>query len=97
MTEPVEPKDGETPETAQKAARETRNSVMLSATVEGFGGGQQSKHRVRDLSAGGVRIDQPGALRNGATVLVSVGALQLWRQRSFGSKTVRQAYSSPYP
>ncbi|WP_242154634.1 PilZ domain-containing protein [Sphingomonas sp. BAUL-RG-20F-R05-02] len=76
VTDPQEPKDGETPEVIEKAARDTRNSVMLSAIVEGFGGGKQTKHRVRDLSAGGARIDQAGALRKGATVLVSVGALQ---------------------
>lgn len=48
-------------------------SVMLSATVERFGGGGPTKHRVRDLSSGGVRIDQADALKAGATVLISVG------------------------
>ena len=49
---------------------------MLSATVERFGGGAPTKHRVRDLSSGGVRIDQAEALKAGATVLISVGVLE---------------------
>lgn len=53
-----------------------RASVMLSATVEYFGGGAPTRHRVRDLSPGGIRIDQEGGMRVGATVLISVGALE---------------------
>lgn len=49
---------------------------MLGALVERFGGGEPTKHRVRDLSAGGMRIDQAGSMRRGATVLVTVGSLQ---------------------
>jgi len=72
MSDPSEPDD------ASKAptARQTRASVMLSATVERFGSGAPSRHRVRDLSVGGIRIDQAAALQVGATVLISVGALQ---------------------
>src|SRR3569623_15002 len=43
-----------------------RASVMLSATVEYFGGGAPTRHRVRDLSPGGIRIDQEGGMRVGA-------------------------------
>lgn len=57
-------------------ARLNRASVMLSATVERPGGGAPSVHRVRDLSTGGVRIDQASSLRVGATMLVSIGALR---------------------
>ena len=56
--------------------RAPRHNVMLSAVVEGFGGAAPTRHRVRDLSTGGVRIDQVVNLKVGATVLVSVGALQ---------------------
>ncbi|TPG03905.1 PilZ domain-containing protein [Sphingomonas oligophenolica] len=49
---------------------------MLSATVERFGGGAPTKHRVRDLSPGGIRIDQATELRPGATVLIWVGILE---------------------
>jgi hypothetical protein len=57
--------------------RPRRHSVMLSATIEQFGApGVSTKHRVRDLSAGGVRIDGAGDFRPGATVLVTVGALE---------------------
>lgn len=44
--------------------------------MERFGGGATTKHRVRDLSPGGIRIDQVDALKVGATVLISVGVLE---------------------
>jgi hypothetical protein len=57
--------------------RSERHSVMLSATIEHFGAlGISTKHRVRDLSTGGVRIDGAADFRPGATVLVTVGALE---------------------
>jgi hypothetical protein len=56
--------------------RPGRASVMLNATVERFGGQCATTHRVRDLSPGGVRIDQATELRVGSTVLVSVGSLE---------------------
>jgi hypothetical protein len=57
--------------------RSERHSVMLSATIEQFGApGISTKHRVRDLSTGGVRIDGAADFRPGATVLVTVGALE---------------------
>jgi hypothetical protein len=56
--------------------RAPRHSVMLAATVERFGRGAPTRHRVRDLSTGGVRIDQASQLTPGATVLVTVGALE---------------------
>jgi hypothetical protein len=50
---------------------------MLSATIEQFGAlGAPTVHRVRDISTGGVRIDGAGDFRPGATVLVTVGALE---------------------
>ena len=49
---------------------------MLSATVEQFGGGAPTRHRVRDLSPGGIRIDQADTIKVGATVLISVGVLE---------------------
>ncbi|WP_189677801.1 PilZ domain-containing protein [Sphingomonas glacialis] len=33
-------------------------------------------HKVRDLSSGGVRVDQSDALRKGATVVITVGSLE---------------------
>ncbi|WP_242148172.1 PilZ domain-containing protein [Sphingomonas sp. BAUL-RG-20F-R05-02] len=56
--------------------RKTRASVMLTASIERFGGGEPSRHRVRDLSTDGLRIDQAIGLQVGATVLISIGALQ---------------------
>jgi hypothetical protein len=49
---------------------------MLIATVEHFAGQVATRHRVRDLSPGGIRIDNAAGLRPGATVLISVGALE---------------------
>jgi hypothetical protein len=60
----------------EPAERTPRASVMLSAKLEHFGGGEPSTHRVRDLSKGGIRIDQAAELRQGATVLISVGSLE---------------------
>lgn len=76
MSDPVDPTATGGARTGEPAAREPRDSVMLSATLERFGASTATKHRVRDLSTGGVRIDQAADLRTGATVLVSIGALQ---------------------
>jgi PilZ domain len=56
--------------------REPRQRVILGARISGFGGGPPTQHRVRDLSSGGARADQASSLCVGATVLVSVGALE---------------------
>lgn len=56
--------------------REPRQSVFLSATLERFGSVGTTKHRVRDLSPQGMRIDQTTSLQVGATVLVTVGQLE---------------------
>jgi len=50
--------------------------VLLSAEISGFTGGAPTKHRIRDLSTTGARVDRAGALKVGATVLVSVGGLE---------------------
>lgn len=64
-------------------ARVPRDSVMLTATVEHFGHASPTRHRVRDLSAGGVRIDHAADFQIGATILVTIGAL-----RSVGATVV---------
>jgi len=56
--------------------RKPRQQVLLGAEICGFGGGAPTKHRIKDLSASGARIDRAGALKPGATVLVSVGVLK---------------------
>jgi hypothetical protein len=80
MTDPQPPEDHARAADAtpgrEMIARAPRNSVFLGATVERFGGGAPTRHRVRDLSTGGVRLDQATGLQAGATILVSVGALQ---------------------
>ena len=58
------------------AQREPRQSVLLSATLERFGSAETTKHRVRDLSPQGMRIEQAAGLQVGATVLVAVGQLE---------------------
>ncbi|RYY16793.1 MAG: PilZ domain-containing protein [Alphaproteobacteria bacterium] len=66
-----EPVRGDTPVTP----RVERYSVMLTATIEHFGGAPPSRHRVRDISPDGMRVDQARRLRAGATILVTVGDL----------------------
>jgi len=55
--------------------RPERQSVFLGTTLERFGSSQATRHRVRDLSPYGMRIDQADGLQKGATVLVAVGVL----------------------
>jgi hypothetical protein len=57
------------------APRQPRQNVLLGAEISGFGGGTPTKHRVRDLSSTGARVDRAGSLKVGSTVLVSVGVL----------------------
>jgi hypothetical protein len=57
------------------APRQPRQNVLLGAEISGFGGGTPTKHRVRDLSRTGARVDRAGSLKVGSTVLVSVGVL----------------------
>ncbi|WP_179507700.1 PilZ domain-containing protein [Sphingomonas melonis] len=59
-----------------RPARPSRQSVFLTAIVERFGTRESTRHRVRDLSAGGMRIDQAEGLHVRETVLVTVGLLQ---------------------
>lgn len=76
MTNSPEPPGIDSARVSESLTRARRESVMLSATVERFGGSVPTNHRVRDLSTGGVRIDQATCLQAGATILVSVGTLQ---------------------
>jgi hypothetical protein len=57
-------------------SRAERTSVMLTALVEQGEGHAATSHRVRDLSVGGIRIDNAARLTAGGTVSISVGALQ---------------------
>jgi hypothetical protein len=68
--------EGTPDELSREVQRDQRASVMLVAVIEHFGGKPATKHRVRDLSPGGLRVDNVEGLRSGATVLVSVGALE---------------------
>lgn len=56
--------------------REARESVFLSAVVTRFGEVARTRHRVRNLSPNGARIDQAAMLRRGQTVLIDVGLLE---------------------
>jgi hypothetical protein len=57
-------------------ARATRTSVMLTALIEKGSGRSATRHRVRDLSVGGMRIDNAAGLQADMAVRASVGALQ---------------------
>ena len=56
--------------------RDRRDHVLLGAVITGFGGGEPTKHRIKDLSVNGARIDRAEDLRSGSTVLVTVGILE---------------------
>lgn len=53
-----------------------RQQVFLGAHISGFGGETPTKHRIKDLSVTGARIDRAGMLKPGSTVLVTVGLLE---------------------
>ena len=76
-----------TPALPPAGDRALRERVLLSAEIVTFGGAAATRHRVRDISATGARIDQAHTLNPGATVLVSVGLLDavgatiIWREQ----------------
>lgn len=55
--------------------RGRRSSVMLSALIAAHKGAPATCHRVRNISEGGMRIDQTGDLQPGAAVLLTIGRL----------------------
>ena len=58
------------------AERAPRLNVMLMATVEHFRGSAPTRHRVRDLSTGGAKIDNADKMLAGETLQISIGAAQ---------------------
>jgi hypothetical protein len=58
------------------AERSPRLNVMLMATVEHFRWAAPTRHRVRDLSMGGARIDNAEKMLAGETLQISIGAAQ---------------------
>lgn len=74
MSKPNDAPLQERPESA--AERAARTSVLLTATIEQFGTRTVLRHRVRDINKDGARVDQGQALNPGATVVVTVGALE---------------------
>lgn len=75
QAESSQAQSAQTPSAQTPSPRAMRHSVMLGASIERFGEGKTTKHRIRDLSPGGVRIDQAAGLAVDATVLVTVGTL----------------------
>ncbi|WP_375403540.1 PilZ domain-containing protein [uncultured Sphingomonas sp.] len=55
--------------------RSPRKQVLLGVEIAGFGAGATTKHRIKDLSTTGARVDRAGSLKPGSTVLISVGML----------------------
>jgi hypothetical protein len=83
--------------------REPRQSAFLSATLDRFRSADTMKHRVRDLSGQGMRIDQAAGLQGGATVLVTVGQLEavgatiVWiKEGAAGVKFAKGTYADSY-
>jgi len=56
--------------------RQARRQVLLGVEITLGDGSPPTKHRMKDLSASGARIDRAARLEPGAAVRVSVGALQ---------------------
>ncbi len=59
-----------------KTQRDPRQHVFLAAEISGFDRSAPTKHRIKDLSVTGARIDRASKLVVGSTVLVSVGILE---------------------
>ena len=57
-------------------ARAPRLNVMLMATIEHAPGSEPTRHRVRDLSTTGARIDNAEKLSAGQTLQISIGTAQ---------------------
>lgn len=57
-------------------ARASRLNVMLMATVEHANWAAPTRHRVRDLSTGGARIDHADKMLAGESLQISIGAAQ---------------------
>lgn len=56
--------------------RNVRHQVLLGAEISQFGGEPPTKHRIKDLSVSGARVDRATRLKPGSTVIVSVGILE---------------------
>jgi hypothetical protein len=52
-----------------------RQKVFLFAHVERFGAVEVSRHRVRDISPAGARIDSAANMRTHETIVIDVGSL----------------------
>jgi len=65
----------ETSDSEALSHRPARRQVMLGAEISRLDGSVPTKHRMKDVSASGARIDRAGMLTAGATVRVSVGVL----------------------
>ena len=60
---------------ALSGSRQARESVLLAAEVSHFGDAAVTKHRLRDLSPEGAKLDNADAFRPGETILITVGSL----------------------
>lgn len=56
--------------------RPKRQHVLLGAVISRPDGSNESRHRIKDLSTTGARVDHAGDLAPQSMVLISVGALQ---------------------
>ncbi|MFA6117549.1 MAG: PilZ domain-containing protein [Sphingomonas sp.] len=56
--------------------RSPRQQLLLGAEIAGIGRGPSTKHRIKNLSATGARVDGAAFLKPGATISVSIGALE---------------------
>jgi hypothetical protein len=59
-----------------ESPRPKRQQVLLGAVISRPDGSNVSRHRIKDLSTTGARVDGAGELAPNAMVLITVGALE---------------------
>ena len=77
-----------------QSSRIPRPSVMLIATLEHPGRQATTRHRVRDLAPGGMRIDNAEAMQAGTTVLASPAFAQANSPWENAVGVLQQAFTS---
>jgi hypothetical protein len=56
--------------------RSPRQQLLLGVEIAALGRGPSTKHRIKNLSATGARVDGAAFLKPGTTISVSIGALE---------------------
>jgi hypothetical protein len=60
----------------EESPRMKRQNVLLGAAISRPDGSNPTRHRIKDLSTTGARVDRAGELEPDAAILITVGALE---------------------